>query len=85
MVGIEFVADRVSKRPFPRSGRVTERLVAKALDLGLTVYPASGCAGVEGDAIMLGPPFVIEDAEMQRAVEIVAEAAEEVLATSRIP
>ena len=85
MIGVEFVADRATKRPFPRLERVTERLVQQALDLGLTVYPASGCAGSEGDAIMLGPPFVIGEQEMQRAAEKVAEAVETVLEDSRIP
>ena len=79
MIAVELVADRGSKQPFERSRHVTERLVTAAFDRGLTVYPASGGLGSEGDAIMFGPPFVIMDQELARMVEIVVEAVEAVL------
>ena len=79
MIALELVADRGSKQPFERGRRVTESLVTAAFDRGLTIYPASGGLGSEGDAIMLGPPFVITDQELARTVEIVVEAVEAVL------
>ncbi|MEW6059253.1 MAG: aminotransferase class III-fold pyridoxal phosphate-dependent enzyme [Actinomycetota bacterium] len=70
MVGIELVADRASKAPFPRSDRVTERVVAAARDRGLLLYSSTGHAdGVNGDLVMLGPPFVISDEERALLVE----------------
>jgi adenosylmethionine-8-amino-7-oxononanoate aminotransferase len=80
MVGIEFVADRATKDPFPRGGRVTERIVAAGLERGLLVYPSTGCAdGLNGDLVMLGPPFVISDAELVECVELLRGAVEDVL------
>jgi adenosylmethionine-8-amino-7-oxononanoate aminotransferase len=73
MVGIELVADRETRRAFPRAARITERVVAAARDAGVIVYSGTGNAdGVDGDQILLGPPFVITDAELERVVEVVA-------------
>jgi adenosylmethionine-8-amino-7-oxononanoate aminotransferase len=70
MIGVELVADRDSKRPFARSERVTERVVAAARDLELLVYSSTGHVdGTNGDLVMLGPPFTISDGEMALIVE----------------
>ena len=75
MVGIELVADRASRTPFPRSARVTEGVVAAARSAGLLVYSGTGNAdGVNGDVILLGPPFVVTDEELVRISEMLAEA-----------
>src|SRR4029079_3892335 len=60
MVGLELVADRQRRRAFPRADRVTERVVRAARDAGVLVYSGTGNAnGVDGDTILLGPPFVL--------------------------
>ncbi len=65
MVGLEFVADRDTRRAFPRAARLTEAIVRTARERGLLVYPGTGNAdGVDGDLILLGPPFVVTDAEL---------------------
>ncbi|MGH2464897.1 MAG: aspartate aminotransferase family protein [Candidatus Limnocylindrales bacterium] len=65
MVGIELVMDRASRTPFPRSRRIVESVVARARAAGLLVYSGTGNAdGVDGDVILLGPPFVVTDAEL---------------------
>jgi adenosylmethionine-8-amino-7-oxononanoate aminotransferase len=70
MIGIELVADRPETRPFPRATGAVERVTAAAKDAGLLVYPSTGCAdGTNGDLIMLGPPFVITDGELDEAVD----------------
>lgn len=75
MIGIELVRDLTTKEPFPRAARVTERVVAAANEDGLLLYSSTGCAdGTEGDLIMLGPPFIITDAELSEAVEKTARA-----------
>ena len=80
MVGIEFVADRTTKAPFSRHEGVTERIVAAAYEAGLLLYPSTGCAdGVDGDLVMIGPPFVISDAELEESVELLQGAVEGVL------
>jgi adenosylmethionine-8-amino-7-oxononanoate aminotransferase len=69
MAGLELVADRQSKRPFPRGERVAERLQAAALAEGVNVYYGTGLAdGVEGDAILIGPPFVVDEKQIDEIV-----------------
>ena len=69
MVAVELVEDRGTKAPFPRSSLATERVVAAAMDAGLLLYPSTGCAdGTNGDLVMMGPPFVISDEELDEAV-----------------
>ena len=75
LIGIEFVADRVTRRPVPRAVRLTEGIVRAARDRGVLVYSGTGVAnGVDGDTILLGPPFVVTDDELVRIADGVAEA-----------
>jgi adenosylmethionine-8-amino-7-oxononanoate aminotransferase len=77
LVGLELVADRASREPFPRAARITEAVVRAARDRGLLVYSGTGNAnGVDGDTILLGPPFVITGAELDQVVERLGEAIE---------
>ncbi len=77
LVGLELVADRTSREPFHRAARVTEAVVRAARDRGLLVYSGTGNAnGVDGDTILLGPPFVITDAELERVVDGLGDAIE---------
>jgi adenosylmethionine-8-amino-7-oxononanoate aminotransferase len=75
MVGIELVADRTTREPFPRAARVMESVVAAARERGVLVYSGTGNAnGVDGDTILLGPPFVVTDAELARIAVVLGEA-----------
>jgi adenosylmethionine-8-amino-7-oxononanoate aminotransferase len=79
LVGIELVADRATREPFPRSARVTEAVVRAARDRGVLVYSGTGNAnGVDGDTILLGPPFIVGDDEMQRIASVLAASIEAV-------
>jgi len=70
MVGIEPVADRDTKAPFPRTERVTERILAAARERGLLLYSSTGHVdGHDGDLVMFGPPFILSDQERASAVE----------------
>jgi len=83
MVGVELVADRSSRRAFPRAARLTETIVRAARSRGLLVYSGTGNAdGVDGDLILLGPPFVVTDDELERIVDALAVAIEEALAVA---
>ncbi len=75
MVGLEIVADRATTTAFPRAERRTEAIVAGARERGVLVYSGTGSAnGVDGDTILLGPPFVVTDDEMARIADGVAAA-----------
>jgi adenosylmethionine-8-amino-7-oxononanoate aminotransferase len=77
MVGIELVADRETREPFTRAARVAEGIVAAAQERGVLLYSGTGLAdGVDGDAILLGPPFVVTDDELTRIADVVAESVE---------
>jgi hypothetical protein len=67
LVGVELVADRSSREPVPRAARLTESVLRAARDRGLLFYSGTGNAnGVDGDTILVGPPFVVTDEELQR-------------------
>jgi hypothetical protein len=75
MIGIEIVSDRETKASFPRADRTTERIVAAARERGLLLYSSTGHEdGVNGDLVMLGPPYVISDEECALVVERTAAA-----------
>ena len=77
MVGLELVADRETREPFPRAARVTEAVVRAAKSRGVLVYSGTGLAdGTDGDSILLGPPFVVTDAEIDQIVEVLGHAVE---------
>jgi hypothetical protein len=80
--GIEFVADRATREPFPRGLRLTETILAEARDRGVLLYPATGNAnGIDGDQILTGPPFVITDDELATIVDVVADALDAAVAS----
>jgi adenosylmethionine-8-amino-7-oxononanoate aminotransferase len=77
MIGIELVADRATREPFPRALRVTEAVVQAARERGVLVYSGTGCAnGADGDTILLGPPFIVTDTELERIVAVLADSIE---------
>jgi len=79
LLGLELVADRETREPFRRSDRITERVVAAARERGVLVYSATGNAnGVDGDQLVLGPPFVVTNDELARIADTLAEAIDEV-------
>ena len=78
--GIELVADRESKQPFDPGLKLAARIKAKAFDLGLICYPMSGTRnGKDGDHILLAPPFIIEDAQIDELTTKLSAAIEQCL------
>lgn len=68
--GVEFVADKASKQPFPRERNFAGRVAEAALKHGLLVYPIQGCVdGTLGDHILLAPPAVITHGQVESVVE----------------
>lgn len=81
MIGIEFVSDVKKKQPFLKSGAMTKKVVDKARNKGLLVYPASaGKEGVNGDAVIISPPFTITKQEIDKLVDIFKDTISEVQA-----
>ncbi len=69
LAGIEFVEDKATRVPFPRAAKFAERFADAALAAGLTVWPNVGQAdGTNGDLVMVAPPFIITEEEIQEIV-----------------
>jgi adenosylmethionine-8-amino-7-oxononanoate aminotransferase len=82
LAGIEFVADRATRSPFPPSARVAETFTATALELGLVVWPNSGqLEDSTGDLVMLAPPFIITEEQIDEMMTVLLEAGRRTAAT----
>jgi len=69
---LELVKDRDTLEPFPAEARATARVVAAGLAAGVFFYPG-GC-GPARDVLCLGPPFVIDEPELDLLVDALGEA-----------
>jgi adenosylmethionine-8-amino-7-oxononanoate aminotransferase len=75
LTAIELVADRETKMTFEPGLRLSARVKAEAFERGLLVYPGAGTAdGVRGDHVLLAPPYIVEDGEIDEIVERLGEA-----------
>jgi len=70
LAAVELVADRETKKPFPRAMKVVETLIKECLAHGLVVWPNVGHAnGHDGDLVMIAPPFTITLEEIDELTE----------------
>ena len=77
--GLELVRDRATRTPYEPGLRVTNRVLAAALRRDLFIYPSIGMAGkAGGDALMVTPPFVIEESDIDYIVRNLSSALDEV-------
>ena len=77
---LELVADRNSQAPFDPALGLANRIKDAAMDKGLLCYPMGGVAdGRQGEVVMLAPPFIVTDAEIDLIVAKVAATLEAVL------
>src|SRR5579863_9094917 len=60
LIGIEFVCDAKTRKPFPADAQIAQRIQEDAVEAGVMTYPIQGCAdGTHGDHILIAPPFTI--------------------------
>ena len=86
LLGIELVASRETRAPFPRADRVTESVLREARANGLLLYSGTGLAdGTNGDAIVLGPPFVVTDDELVQIADRLTSAIDAVVSAGVRP
>ncbi|MBX2836271.1 MAG: aspartate aminotransferase family protein [Gammaproteobacteria bacterium] len=78
--GLEFVADKQTKKPFDADKQLAAKLKKAALEQGLVCYPMPGTRdGKSGDHILLAPPFIATDDELEDAIERLVRAVDAVL------
>ncbi len=71
MWGIEFVADRETKAPFSPDLHFAQHVCDLAFERGVLLYPGSGCVdGVRGDHLMVSPPFVVTEEEIDEIISV---------------
>jgi adenosylmethionine-8-amino-7-oxononanoate aminotransferase len=64
LLGIEFVKNKSTREPFPKEDNIAERIRQAALAENVLTYPTQGCVdGINGDHILLAPPFIISPQE----------------------
>jgi adenosylmethionine-8-amino-7-oxononanoate aminotransferase len=78
---IELVQTRDTKATFDPALKLHARIKAQAMARGLMVYPMGGTIdGQRGDHVLLAPPFIVGDAELDAIVERLAGAVDAALA-----
>ena len=74
LLGIEFVREKKGKKPFPRKKKYVEHFLSRAMSKGLILWPNTGNAdGVNGDLILIAPPFIITQKEISKIFNILRE------------
>src|SRR5213083_2272971 len=80
LAGVEFVEDKVTRAPLPRAAKFAEAFTEAAQGEGLVVWPNVGHAdGTNGDLVMIAPPFIITEREIDELVERFTAAMEKTL------
>ncbi len=78
--GLEVVEDRATKQPFDPALAINNKLKKACFNAGLICYPMGGTIdGKRGDHILLAPPFIITDAQIDELVSKLDQAFLEVL------
>jgi len=74
MRGVELVADRQSRTPFPKSAKAAAAVTSECMKRGLIVYPGGGMVdGVDGDNFMVAPPLNITEEQVKEIMSILQE------------
>ena len=82
-MGVELVQDRASKATFDPALSLHARIKREAMARGLMVYPMGGTIdGRQGDHVLLAPPFIITDDELDQLTERLAGAIDAAIADS---
>ena len=73
LIGIELVEDRATKKPFSGEKMLWNTIQKTAFERGLLCYPGFGTAdGVDGDHVLLAPPFIVEPKHIDEIVDKLA-------------
>jgi len=75
---IEFVKDKKTKEPFPKEKRVKNNLIMNCIMKGVFFYPGywEDEEG-RGDHIMIAPPFIITEEQIDQCIKVLRETLEE--------
>jgi len=75
LMGIELVKNKETREPFDLALMAASKVSQLAMERGCIVYTSSGMEqGVEGDALMIAPPYIITESEIDTALDILDDA-----------
>ncbi|MBO0766584.1 MAG: aminotransferase class III-fold pyridoxal phosphate-dependent enzyme, partial [Hyphomicrobiaceae bacterium] len=79
---VELVRDRASTDPFDPGRKLYARIKQEAMARGLMVYPAGGTIdGRRGDHVLLAPPFIVGEADIEAIVDRLGDAVDAAVAS----
>ena len=79
-IAAELVANHKTKKPFPAEHKLALHIRQQALENGLICYPVGGNAdGVNGDVVILAPPYNATDTELAEIVDKTAKSVKQIL------
>lgn len=82
LLGLELVRDRETKSTFDPTRMLWAGVQQQAMQRGLICYPMGGTAdGMNGDHILLAPPFIIDDGHIEEIVDKLAQSIDAAVAT----
>lgn len=74
-LGVELVSDRETKTPFDPATKLDSNIKRTAMELGLMCYPSAGTIdGKLGHHILLAPPYIIDEPQLDELVTKLGEA-----------
>ena len=78
---IELVEDRLTKAPFDPARKLHAKVKKAAMARGLMVYPMGGTIdGQRGDHVLLAPPFIVSENQVDEIVDRLGAAVDDALA-----
>lgn len=68
--GVELVRDKTTRQPFDPADKLHAAIKRRCMDKGLMVYPMGGTIdGLRGDHILIAPPFIIDQPQLEFVVD----------------
>lgn len=73
LAGVEIVANKRTKKPFPHQFAISTRLGSICLEKGLYTYPGGGSFdGIDGDHILIAPPYIIREDQIDEMIGLLS-------------
>jgi adenosylmethionine-8-amino-7-oxononanoate aminotransferase len=85
LTAFEFVSDRQTMAPLPPGARAFARFVEMAYARGLIVYSRRTRGGYSGDHVLVAPPLIVTDAQIDEIVGLLDETLAEFSAELAVP
>ena len=79
-MAVELVKDRTTRTPFDHNKKLHAVIKQQAIQNGLLVYPMGGTIdGKSGDHVLVAPPFIVSDADIDQIVALLKQSINESL------